>query len=167
MPIYEFYCPDCHVIFSFLSRRINTRKKPDCPRCGRSKISRKPSTFAISRQLEESDDDPLANMDEDRLEQAMASLASEAEGLDEDDPRQAARFMRRLYDAAGLEAGAGMEEALRRMESGEDPDEIEEELGDVLEEEDPFAGGSSGKSKIKALRRKYLPARVDPHLYDL
>ena len=133
MPIYEFYCTECHVVFNFLSRRIDTSKKPDCPRCGKAKIPRKPSTFAISKQMEESDEDPLANMDEDRLERAMASLASEAEGLDEDDPKQAARFMRRLYDAAGLEAGAGMEEALRRMEAGEDPDEIEQEPGDAAQ----------------------------------
>ena len=167
MPIYEFYCSDCHVVFNFLSRRINTSKKPGCPRCGKGKIPRKPSTFAISRQMEESDEDPIANMDEDRLERAMASLATEAEGLDEDDPKQAARFMRRLYDAAGLEAGAGMEEALHRMEAGEDPDEIEQELGDVLEEEDPFAAGGAKKSKLEALRRRLMPARVDPHLYDL
>lgn len=167
MPIYEFYCPDCHVIYNFLSRRINTTRKPECPRCGRPRLDRKPSTFAISKNLEEGADDPLANMDESRLEQAMASLASEADGLDEDDPRQAARFMRKLYDAAGLEAGPNMEEALRRMEAGDDPDEIEAELGDVLEEEDPFAGGATAGAKVKALRRRLLPASVDPKLYDL
>ena len=31
MPVYEFYCPDCHMIFNFLSRRIDTRKRPPPP----------------------------------------------------------------------------------------------------------------------------------------
>ena len=46
MPIYEFFCQDCNTIFNFLSRRINTDKQPDCPRCGRRKIQRLLSTFA-------------------------------------------------------------------------------------------------------------------------
>ncbi len=45
--------------------------------------------------------------------------------------------MRRLFEATGMPVGAGMEEALRRMESGEDPEKIEEEMGDVME--DPLA----------------------------
>ena len=32
----------------------------------------------------------------------------------------------------------GMEEALSRMEKGEDPEQIEADLGDVHEGEDPF-----------------------------
>ena len=46
MPIYEFYCPDCHTIFNFFSARIETEKRPDCPRCGRSKLERRMSVFS-------------------------------------------------------------------------------------------------------------------------
>lgn len=28
MPIYEFYCSDCHAIFNFLSRQMNISKRP-------------------------------------------------------------------------------------------------------------------------------------------
>jgi putative FmdB family regulatory protein len=165
MPIYEFYCPDCHTIFNFFARRVNTAKRPDCPKCGRSDLERKASAFAISTGRSEAVDDPLSGGDEARFEQAMAAMASEAEGLDTEDPRQAARMMRKLCEATGMPVGAGMEEAIRRMEAGEDPDAIEERLGPLLDDEDPF-GGETGSARLKSLRKK-LPPSVDTTLHEL
>ncbi len=168
MPIYEFYCSDCHMLFSFLSRRVRPAARPDCPRCGRPGLERRPSTFAISSgRGEDGDaDDPLASLDEQQRERALATLEREAGGLDEDDPRQAAALMRRLSEMAGLPLGAPMEEALRRMEAGEDPEAVEEELGDALD--DPF-DESPGRSRrrLAELVRRRLPPRVDPKLYEL
>jgi len=45
---------------------------------------------------------------------------------------------KKIHDMTGMEMGASMEEALRRMERGEDPEQIENEMGDLLEGEDPF-----------------------------
>ena len=173
MPIYEFYCVDCHTIFNFLSRRVNTTKRPACPRCGRPRLERQVSRFAIGRgggSSDESDegDDELGlppDIDEDRLERAMMELASEAEGMDEDDPRQMARLMRKLSQATGLEFGGTMEEAIRRLEAGEDPDAVEEELGDLLEEEEPMFQ-QPGK-KLRGLVHRLRPPNVDENLYDL
>jgi putative FmdB family regulatory protein len=170
MPIYEFYCDDCHRIFNFLSRSIETRRNPACPKCARQELSRRVSAFAISkgRKEEPPGEDALPpGFDESRFEQAMMSLAGEAENMNEDDPRQAAQLMRRLFDATGMPVGGGMEEALRRMESGEDPEKIEQEMGDVFEE-DPFAAAAAagGKGGLKALR-KALPPSVDPTLYEM
>ena len=53
MPIYEFYFPNCHTIFNFLSRNVNTKKRPTCPKCKRPKLERKVSSFAISKGLSE------------------------------------------------------------------------------------------------------------------
>ena len=86
--------------------------------------------------------------------------------MDEDDPRQAARLMRKLYGATGMELGSGMEEAIRRMEAGEDPDQIEQDLGDVLEQEDPFAG-MGAKAGLKGFRQRFLKPGVDETLYEL
>lgn len=166
MPIYEFYCPDCHRIFSFLTRRVNTEKLPDCPKCARAGLERKASAFAISTGRSEPEgDDPFVGMDEAKLERAMAALAAEAERMDENDPRQAAGMMRKLAEATGMPVGPGMEEAIRRMEAGEDPDAIEEQLGSMLDEED-FLSGEGGASRLKRLRRK-LPPSVDSTLYEL
>jgi len=166
MPIFEFYCPDCHRIFSFLSRRAASSKVPPCPRCGKSRLVRQVSRFAVSRGRSDgtADDEAPEGLDETRLEQAMASLAGEMDKLDQDDPRQMAGLMRRLYSASGLALGPGMDEAIRRLESGEDPDEIEEEMGDVLEQEDPFAAGAPAGGK--GLRRRLPPSR-DETLYEM
>jgi putative FmdB family regulatory protein len=165
MPIYEFYCSDCHRIFNFLSRKVAAARRPACPRCGKSRLERRVSRFAISRGRAEPDADGMPDIDEARLEQAMASMAGEAEKINEDDPRQMAGLMRRLYDATGLQLGPGMEEAIRRMEAGEDPDQVEQELGDALEEEDPFALGE--QRGLKGLRRRFRPPEVDDTLYEM
>ena len=186
MPIYEFYCADCHTVFSFLSKTINTTKRPDCPRCARPKLDRRMSRFAVSKRRSEpssQEHDPgdlPPGFDEAKMERAMETLAQEAEGANEDDPRQMARMMRKLYDTTGLPLGPGMEEAMRRMEAGEDPDKIDEELGDALDQEDPFGGGQGEEGgagegaegrkhgeSLRAISRKLRPPKVDETLHDL
>ena len=140
MPVYEFYCPDCHAIFNFFSRRIDTETRPDCPRCGRPELGRQASLFAISRgQAEGGEGDDLpAGLDEEKLMNAFAAMAGELENLDQDDPKQAAQTMRKLFEATGMKLGDGMAEAIRRMEAGEDPDQIDADLGEILDQENPF-----------------------------
>jgi putative FmdB family regulatory protein len=164
MPIYEFYCDDCNTIFNFFSRSINTRKKPKCPRCRQRTLSRMMSAFAVTGKAREDGGPEEFPFDEGRMETAMQALAGEAESINEDDPRQAANLMRKLTDMTGLELGPGMTEALRRMEKGEDPDQIEAEMGDLLEGEDPFLlpGKTGGPQK----GRRPTPSRDDT-LYDL
>jgi putative FmdB family regulatory protein len=177
MPIYEFYCTDCHVIFNFFSSTVNTTKKPKCPRCKNNVLSRQVSRFAVTGKAKEDgdlDDFPLDEakmedlddfpLDEAKMEKAMQALAGEADKINEDDPRQAANMMRKLSDMTGLKLGRGMEEALARMESGEDPEQIEAEMGNLLEEEDPFE--LPGKKRVAATGKQAAPFR-DERLYDL
>ena len=120
------------------------------------------SSFAVLRGAKEDQDDGLPNIDESKLEKAMTALASEAERINEDDPKQAAQLMRKLTHMTGLELGSGMEEALRRMEAGEDPEQIEAEMGNLLEEEDPLIFQGQKKSTSKK-----MPPRKDETLYEL
>lgn len=173
MPIYEFYCPDCHRVFNFLSRSVDTAKSPACPRCHAGNLRRRASAFAISkgRSEEPRPDGAEPPIDEARLEQAMQALSGEMDSLDENDPRQGAHLMRKLFDATGLPVGGGMEEALRRMEAGEDPEKIEEDMGDVLGE-DPLGGLLGGEEGAEASKRgsrlrRMLPPSVDPELYEM
>ena len=162
MPIYEFYCRKCNMIFNFLSRSVNTEKRPVCPKCGKIKLERRMSVFSVSKNRGEEEDMTLPDMDESKMEAAMNVLAKEAEHMDEDDPKQAANLMRKLTDMTGMDLGPGMEEALTRMEAGEDPETIEQEMGDILESEDPF----TLKKKIMKAARDSAP-KVDEKLYDL
>lgn len=163
MPIYEFYCSKCHVVFNFFSRKIDTQSSPDCPRCRKKKLERQVSRFAMTGRAK-GDDEGAADLpvDEHKMEQALSSLAGEAESINEDDPRQAAQLMRKFSKMTGMEFGGGMEEALKRLEAGEDPESIEAEMGDLMEGEEPFVmgGGKSGK------QRRGAPAR-DNTLYEL
>ncbi len=118
MPIYEFYCRDCNTIFSFFSRAVNTSKRPKCPRCRKRTLDRQVSRFAAVGRAGKGGEEADLPVDETRMERAMESLAAEAEGMNEDDPRQAARLMRRMGDMTGMQFGAGMEEAIHRMEAG-------------------------------------------------
>lgn len=160
MPIYEFYCRNCHTIFNFLSKRINTTAQPDCPKCSGA-LKKQMSTFATIGKATEENNDFMANFDESKMERVMAELAHEAENIKDDDPRQMAELMRKFSHQTGLDLGEGMEEALSRMEAGEDPDKIEQQMGDILGNEDPF-----GQMKRKISRRN-LPPRHDDTLYEL
>ena len=164
MPIYEFYCDDCNTIYNFFSKSINTRKKPKCPDCKKTTLSRMMSSFAVTGKAKEDGDLDDLPFDEGKMEKAMQMLAGQADKINEDDPRQAADLMRKLTEMTGMELGQGMNEALQRMESGEDPDQIEAEMGDLLENEDPFV--LSGKKGGTGKARRPAPRR-DETLYDL
>ena len=162
MPIYEFYCRSCHTLYNFFSRSVNTEKVPFCPACKDVKLERQMSVFASITPGKGGEEGDMPSFDEAKMERAMAMLAGEAERIDENDPRQAADLMRKLSEAAGLKMGTEMEEALARLERGEDPDAVEAEMGDLLEGEEPFLSGE----KKKGGGRRGAP-RVDETLYEL
>ncbi len=163
MPIYEFFCPDCNTVFNFFAGRINTEKCPDCPKCGRQKIEKMMSSFAVIGQAKEESNDPFAGLDETKMERAFEGLMKETEHINEDDPRQMAALMRKFTDQTGISLGGNMEEAMARMEAGEDPDQIEREMGDLLEGDDAF---SLETVKKKVRSQKKLPLH-DEKLYEL
>jgi putative FmdB family regulatory protein len=149
MPVYEFLCPRCNTIYSFHSFKIAPDTAPSCPKCAAEDLVRVPSRFGVSssKSAEEgTHDGDEAAFDNPRMEREMMRLASELEGMDENDPRQMATAVRRMTEIAGEPVTPAMEEMIRRLESGEDPEKIEEDLGDALEEEmgDEAGGGLGG-----------------------
>jgi len=172
MPIYEFYCPPCHTIYSFLSRRMQVPSTASCPKCGCRKLEKKVSRFAISKGLLENSQgdpaDPFANIDESKLEQLMSEMApSMQDDGDQEDPKQMAHLMKRMFELTGGEPTGAMLEAIKRMEAGEDPDAIDEDLGAAIDQQpDPFSPSSS-TSKGSSLRRILQAPNIDPELYEL
>lgn len=164
MPIYEFYCEKCNTLFNFFSKTVNTTKKPKCPKCKTKTLSRQISWVAFTGRAKEDGDLDDLPFDSSQMERAMQMLAGEADKVNEDDPKQAANLMRKLSDMTGIKLGDGMDEALRRMEKGEDPEQVEAELGDILEGEDPFS--LPGKKSARKKKKHRAPLR-DETLYDL
>ena len=147
MPIYEFACPKCRVIFNFLSKRVNPEHLPACPKCGNKKMTKEVSRFAMPRGLKEpaaapTDDGgepPMPDLDDPRMMRAMGELERDMEHLDENNPKHMAHMMKKMKDI--MPAGTMPKEldvAIKRLEAGEDPEKIEEDMGDVLGD---FMGG--------------------------
>ena len=137
MPIYEFACPKCRKIFSFLSKRMNPERLPVCPKCGNKKLKKELSRFAMTRGLADSADaggeGPMPDMDDPRVARAMAEMERDMEHLDENNPKHMAHMMRKMKDI--MPAGSVPKEldaAIKRLEAGEDPEKIEEEMGEML-----------------------------------
>jgi putative FmdB family regulatory protein len=176
MPMYEFYCSACNTIFTFFSRSVNTEKVPACPKCKRSSLSRMVSRFAVTGRAakkgeggdgeEGGEGMPDLPIDESRMEKAMEALSSEAEHIDENNPKQAADLMRKFSAMTGLKLGDKMENALAKLEAGADPESLEAEMGDLSENDlFKFDGMAGGGAKTRAGARK-APVR-DETMYEM
>ena len=147
MPIYEFACPKCRKIFSFLSKRVNPDRLPVCPKCGNKKLKKEVSRFAMTRGLSEPGDaspaeDGMPDMNDPRVARAMAEMERDMEHLDENNPKHMAHMMRKMKDL--MPAGTmprEMDIAIKRLEAGEDPEKIEADMGDILGD---LMGGEEG-----------------------
>lgn len=148
MPIFEYLCRTCNRIYSFLSLSPRPDAPPPCPKCAAADLVRVPSTFAVAGPRKSKAEPATAASETGPDDAAMARLEREvmqmADSLDEkdaEDPRVMARMMRRLAEVSGEKVTPAMSEMFRRMEAGEDPEALEEELGPQLEAE---AGGGEG-----------------------
>ncbi len=147
MPIYEFACPKCRVIFNFLSKRVNPGRLPVCPKCGNNKMARQMSRFATPRAARESSagaegGSPASDLDESKVMRAMAELEHDLGHMDENNPKHMAHLMRKMKEA--MPPGSMPKEldvAIKRLEAGEDPEKIEADMGDVFGD---MLGGSEG-----------------------
>jgi len=63
----------------------------------------------------------------------LSEMESLLESVDENDPRSMGRIMRRLAEQSGEPVDEEMEEAMRRLEDGEDPEKIDEKMGGAAE----------------------------------
>ncbi|KPA11957.1 cytochrome C [Candidatus Magnetomorum sp. HK-1] len=163
MPIYEFYCKTCNTVYNFFSKTINTSKIPDCPNCNHVKLVRQLSCFSIAKNSENNDANDIP-IDEAKIDNAMQRLAQEVESIDDNNPKQAAGLMQKLSDMTGMSLNKNMKEAIQRMVSGEDPEKVEADMGDILNTEEPFEFPEKKSNKNNTFVQ---PPRIDEKLYDL
>lgn len=167
MPIYEFYCKPCHTIFNFLSRRLSCAQTPVCPKCGGA-LDKQVSAFSVTHGVgDDAGSDEDLPVDDATLERTMETLAGDIDGMNEEDPRQAAQLMRKFSALTGMQFNDGIQEALSRMEAGEDPDAIEAELGDALDDDDPFVTSEQRKALKQLLKKRRGEPQRDSTLYEM
>lgn len=134
MPIYEYHCLDCHKRVSVLFRtfREASDEAARCPRCNGANLHRLVSRVAVLK----SEESRLENMADDSF---MA-------GLENEDPRALAGFMRKMSDEMGEPMDSEMHEVVERLERGESPEAIEQSMpelgpGPGGADSGPYGGG--------------------------
>ena len=144
MPIYEYTCEKCGRTLSFLVRNLAEHKPPECPKCHHPEMRRAVSRFAAvtggkatgGRRAEAESDTGGAAPEMGGDKPGMPDF-SEFDGIDENDPRAMGRALRKMSEQTGEPLDAEMQDVVRRLEDGEDPEKIS---GD-LESEDGGGGG--------------------------
>lgn len=128
MPIYEYACLDCRRRVSVFFRSFGDLEDatPQCPRCGGTRLKRLISRVAVVRS-EEGRLDDLAD-------------PGMLDGLDEEDPKSIARWMRRMSQETGEDLGPEFDEVVGRLEAGESPEEIESAMPDLAGDMDAGTG---------------------------
>ena len=141
------------------------------------------SGFAITKggEADESASGPTTEAgaaDDPQMDAAMAAMESEFTHVDENDPKAMGRMMRRMSEMTGEKLDGEMEEVVRKLEEGADPDSLEEALGGEMDEGgDPYGdpmgmGGADAGEPVDPKEprhrfKKRQPAPIrDPQLYD-
>ncbi len=119
MPLYEYRCNSCRRRVTLL-RSFSDTSTPRCPKCDSEELTRLISRVAVLRS------------EESRLE-SLADPSSLA-GLDENDPRSLARWMRKMSDEMGEDMGPEFDEMVDRLDAGESPEDIERSMEGLGEE---------------------------------
>jgi putative FmdB family regulatory protein len=117
MPSYEYRCLNCRRRFEVFFTYAEYGTRPvACPHCKSENVQRRIGRVRMARS------------DENRLE----NLADpgQLEGL-EDDPRALGRMMRKMGSEVGEELGPEFNEVVGRLESGQSPEQIEQDLPDL------------------------------------
>ncbi|MDP3071469.1 MAG: FmdB family transcriptional regulator [Opitutaceae bacterium] len=189
MPIYEYYCPDNHTIYQFYAKTMaQGATTPPCPDNSKFRLKKILSAFAITgggsgeEAAETKSADPAASAEDRRMEAAMDSMEREFSSMDENNPKEMARMMRRMAEVSGEKMDGQLEEVVRKLEEGADPDSLEDALGPDLPNEDsgdPESGGMGldadsppmlGEAAKKEARHRFKARRTaprrDPKLYD-
>jgi hypothetical protein len=194
MPIYEYYCPDNHKIYSFYAKTLAQGQTiPKCPENPAFRMRKILSAFAVTGRARkaaggESGDAGAPpppggaggdRAEEAKMEAAMAAMEGEFANIDENDPRAMGRMMRRMSEVTGERLDGEMEEVVRKLEEGTDPDELEARMGGAFGEggdsDDPPGmpqdGGdgkppAGSKEPRRRLRVRRGPPARDPRLYD-
>lgn len=183
MPIYEYYCADNHTIYQFYAKTLaQGQTVPRCPDNPKFKLRKLVSAFAITGGTKEEPPAPAgpdaAGGEDPKLEAALGAMESEFASVDENDPKAMARMMRRMSELTGEKIDGEMEEVVRKLEEGADPEELENQMGGEAGSEgggmddDGFGppGAAGDKPDPKEPRHKFKIRRTaprrDPKLYD-
>jgi len=116
MPIYEYRCKDCGKISEFLLMKTDEIFLPQCKKCKSKKMSRVLSRVRVVRSEE----------------RRMESLADPSKwgSLDEKDPKNMAKWMKRMGKEMGEDMGEDVDQMVDEAMEEERASKSEEGLED-------------------------------------
>jgi putative FmdB family regulatory protein len=117
MPVYEYRCLDCRRRFDkFLTYQEYDALTVLCSYCGSQNVTRKIGRIRISRS------------DESRMENL--SNFGNMDNM-EKDPVALGRMMRQMSSEVGEEMPAEFDEVVNRLEAGQSPEDIEQDMPEL------------------------------------
>ena len=124
MPIYEYRCRQCGKKSTYVTLSVKTALEPVCRKCGSRDIVKLVSRVSISRS------------EESRME----SLAdpSKLDGVDENDPKSLARWMKKMGKEMGDETGEDFDESIDEA--------MEQAEGEGADDDDAGPGGGADEN---------------------
>ena len=183
MPIYEFISHDTGKIYSFFARsNFYVDKIPLCPDGKHFKMEKILSGFSITGKNEVSQEDseikdlvnpndPFEGMESGKAEKVMKELEGAMGGLDENnpDPKHMGQLMRRMCEITGEKMDEPMEEVVRKLEEGTDPDELEAYIEGFAGDDDTNFDQSDEQLEKASAKNKFSDSKRivhDPILYE-
>lgn len=147
---------------------------PRCPANPEFLLERLLSKFSVTGRAQEkpAPDFRVAGMNDSQVDSMLAAMEGEMRGMDPDnpEPKALAKLMRCVSNLTGERMPGRMEELARRMEAGEDPEKLDAEYGDDLEDM-ASSGGDEWSGAADQIRKRIRPANLeparDPTLYEM
>ena len=122
MPIYEYLCRKCNRKSEIITFSVSEKVPVECRHCGSSEVYRVPSRVRV-RMSEETRMERLAD---------PARLS----GLDENDPKSMAKWMKSMSKEMGDEVG--------------DDFDVDEMMDEAMAEKESMEGGGAGGGELGA-----------------
>lgn len=127
MPTYEYRCLSCRKRFDiFLTYAQYGNSPVICPHCQSAEVQRRVGRVRVAKS------------EESRLD--SFSGADSLDGLDED-PRALGRMMRKMSGELGEEMPPEFNEVVGRLESGQSPEQIEQDMPELGADSGAGLGG--------------------------
>ena len=133
---------------------------------GFSITGKQPSEIQESPQTDNSDADPFADLEPSKAKHLMQEMEKSISSIDDDnpDPKQMGNLMRKMCEMSGERIDDRMEEVVRKLEEGKDPNEIENDMEEYLSGDSVDANEENEESARKLLNQKKMTR--DEELYQ-
>lgn len=122
LPTYPFRCPNCGYQTEVFEHHYDDLEPPGCEECGNTGMNRVYTSFSTGSSSQDTSSESLPG------------------SMNKQDPRDMARSISRRYQSMGQDPGRAFNEAVDRIEKGENPDKVQDFVKEAKAEEKQSEG---------------------------